>query len=127
MSEGKDKGEDRFTWQEDDLHVVADAGEEASQRVVRFILMRHDPERHNHAYLYEWAQIVETVGDPGSKYGVDIVAVYGSNRSRAEFNAEYQSGRLASGLEAVGNKVFDKLSEAREDAEVAVRLWKHLR
>ena len=86
----------------------------------RYILMRHSNTADNHAYLYGTARIIETVGEGTA--AVDIVQVVGDDtgEDRAEYLAQYQLGRLQSGLEARSNQVFRRYSQALEEAKLVV-------
>lgn len=117
----------RFTWQPGDMEQVSPApGPQRKPadkpkavpvpRVSKYILMRHDPKGNNHEYLYEYAEIVQSLtNDLGDEAAaVDILQVSGNDEERASYNARYQLGRLGSGLETVGDhNVYDTLEAAR--------------
>lgn len=71
----------------------------------RYILMKHDAEGRNHAYLYEYCTIEGTIGT--GPHAVDLVRIEQDIASRADFSARYQLDRLYSGLEARCNEVFE--------------------
>lgn len=90
----------------------------------RYILMRHDPEARNHAYLYEYARVIETIGPLASGDSVDIVQCVGPSTGdeSADFVANYQLGRLQSGMEGRSQIVFRFYHQAREEAQRTAQL-----
>lgn len=82
-----------------------------------FILMWHDPEGHNLAYLYAHSQVVDTVGE--GMGAVDIVQTTGQDLAEAEYLARYQMGRLSNGLQHRGDpRVFQSIDDAHEHARL---------
>lgn len=67
----------------------------------RFTLIKHDPDRRNWVYLYGHSTVVATVysDDHDSKHSVDIVRTQANDEEEADYLADYQIRRFASGLE----------------------------
>lgn len=83
---------------------------------VLYLLMRHDDEGRNLAYLYErTARVIETVGE--GKAGVDIVEIRVSQDGNVEYVARYQLGRLQSGMEHRSSETYYSIEGARAMAE----------
>jgi len=84
--------------------------------------MRHDPTEANHAYLYEHhTSIIATYGE--GREAVDVLQTIGTSyqdqqeaEKVADYLANYQHRRLASGLENRGTKVMSVYGEAIQHA-----------
>jgi hypothetical protein len=101
--------------------VITSKAKRTPHIAIRFHLMRHDETEGNHAYLYDHSTIVATYGE--GRDAVDIVQTVGSSdkdqqeaEKVADYLANYQHARLASGLEKRGTKIMGTYGEAVQHA-----------